>query len=155
MDRMTLRASVTRHYGKITVSFGAEMSFDVIQDFTSRQGYAVLLDQINAQFDDYEAHVLPREQFDRAGHEPVTGVQYFAGVEVVKNQKGKDVTYAVRTQESKFAKFGAALYELIGSYPKLKALVDQNGAYRFKKPMKVKIDMSGNHPRVLEIEGAE
>lgn len=157
MDRLiTLSASITRNYGKLSVTFGASGEFNISQvGITVMGGYQELQEAINAQFDHYETHVLPKEQFDRGGHEVVTGLQYFAGVEVVKNQKGKDITYAVRTQETKFAKFGCALYELIEQYPKLKELVDKGGAYRFKKPLRVKIDMSGNYPRVLEIEGAE
>lgn len=153
-NRLTLTVTKTRHYGKVDMTFGASQEFLVTATHTMNACYAELQKVIDTQFDEYETVTLKSEIFDTAGQPAPSASSVFAGIEVVKRVDGSKTTYAIKTQETKFAKHGAAIYEALDKYPVLKAAVDNNGSYKFKAPLQVRIDLSGNHPRVLEIIGA-
>lgn len=155
MDWVTikLRASLRKDYGRIVMEFGAEADFQITPTFSVRDGYASLYAEINEQFKDYEANVLARERFDNPANNPSGGTIQLTGISAVKSQNGGKVTYAIQTAERQYAKYGVALYELIDNYPVLKKLLDEKGKYQFKENVSIVVDISGNHPRIVEVKG--
>lgn len=160
MGQVYLSYGIRRRYGAVDATFGAAANFEIDATFTTRQGYEVLREMTEQQFEHYEAHVLTREEHKSIEGRGAVGAAYpnteeFSGVAIIRTQKGSKFYYAIKTAEAAYCQHGCPIYpEVLEKYPKLKAIADERGEYKFKDPLIVVIDRSGASKKVVKIEGA-
>lgn len=149
-NSVKLTASLTRNYGAVSASFGAEIIIDGGSPETTNSGYALLLDIIGAQFDHFESAVLHKTIPDPAIFDAKGAGAKPEIIEcetmVVETYQGKTV-YKVRG--GRFTKFGVPIYpEVLSQYRDLDKLAV--GSQYNMKGWKMAVDVSGK-PKVLQL----
>lgn len=116
-----LTAAVTRKYGAVEATFGAELIIATDANEGPRQAYAVLLDIINDQFAHYESAVLHTSAketpvYDQKGVGAKPAIVECREL-IVDEKNGKQYFHVTG---GKWSKHGAAIWpEVLGQYKDL------------------------------------
>lgn len=133
-------ASITRKYGKVEATFGAERSLDRSAGESSRTVYAGLVQVINIQFDEFEANELKNQPRGVESEETTVhnaAGEWFTAIDLIKEMKGGNEYYYIRTAEPAFAKHGLSAYpEFLDEYH-LREFMGKEWSLAFEKGSKV------------------
>ena len=117
-----LTCSITRNYGAVSATFGAEVIIKGDSSEPPRQGYAVLMDIIHEQFDHYESAVLHKsvpEQptYDQKGNG--TRPEIVDCKELICALEKGEIVYKITG--GKFSKYGVRIWpEVLEQYRDLR-----------------------------------
>lgn len=155
-NSIKLTAAITRNYGAVSATFGAERELTPEQvQGGIKSYYNSLVQVIHHQFDEYEANELkhePRTQPEPKPANPLPGGGvWYTAVRLYKEvKKGKEY-YAIITAEHDFAKHGAACYkEFIEEYA-LTLRPDQFDL-EFPAGTKVLVMQAGQYKKCTKLE---
>lgn len=138
----TVKATITRNYGAVSASFGADLTVKLDANMTTNQAYALLMDIINDQFAHYESANLHLTKADPAvydnkgaGAKPELADCEKMTVELYKEKPSYKVF------GGRFMKFGVPIYpEVLSLYRDLDKL--EVGTTYSMKGWKMAVDLT-------------
>lgn len=148
--QIKLEASITRNYGRVQASFGAEIIITEPNPTTINEGYAVLNDIINGQFAHYESanlHLTPPNPSVYDGKNAGTETETLDCLQMfVSAAKGK--TYYFITG-GRYTKHGVPIWPEVLTKQRDLKLLEVGKTYNMAG-WRMKVSVSGN-PKVIEL----
>lgn len=155
MKKIKLSASITRNYGRVGATFGAETETEVSGDMDASRQWLELVGLIHFQFEEFEANILKTEARDvspATGNLPGNRETFKATFFTLEVKQGGKKFYSIQTEEPAFSRFGAACYpDFLERYPSL--VNDLAGDYKLALPpgTLVTVDKSGKHKKCVHL----
>lgn len=147
-----LTCAITRKYGSIEATFGAEIIVADGSPNTMRSGYALLEDIVAEQFDHYEKTGLPQTNMPNVGKpydNPKAGTEIEDATFFQINQTNGKRTFKFFTV--RYSKWGVNVYsEVLGDILPLDSM--EVGKKYKADIFRLKIDVNGKAPKVVAIE---
>lgn len=150
-----LSATITRNYGRVSASFGAEQDVEVASDMEAARRYDELLGLVHFQFEEFEANMLRNEGRDASVPVPNMPGQsevFTAAKFVLEVKQGGKRFYSIQTKEPAFSQYGIPCYpEFLDNYPELVQQLGNDFTVDLPAGTKVKVDKSGKFKKAVAL----